>query len=253
MSIPTKRLDALEPTANPGRDHKVAAMRDGISNNLRIEQILSLLQADDIPDDAITLAKLGADARAAIDEALLRGKIIGEPFFLFDNITGVSAPDNSGEAKYIRLTAGQSGAGGYNEGLLTNESVSGSAPLVEATAEIATGPLAGQIVPLINTEEAFLRARETSGALQMDQKQRTTGRFANGRSSYSNTSYSLGTEDGAFTGIGGHTNGPSASSGPGWTNMDFDSANSPDARVSATTAGETRSKNRSATAYMRIA
>lgn len=65
MSIPTKRLDALDPTFSPERNHEVAAMRDGISNKLRVEQILALLQSSDIPDAAVTLAKLAADARAA--------------------------------------------------------------------------------------------------------------------------------------------------------------------------------------------
>ena len=245
MSIPTKRLDSLGTTINPARDHEVAAMRDGISNKLRVDQILALLQTSDIPDDAVTLDKLASGVTDAIEDAALRGKMLGEPFFLFDNIAGVSAPDNSGAAKYIRLTAGQSGAGGYNEGLLTNESVSGSAPLVEATAEIATGPLAGQIVPLINTEEAFLRARETSGVLQMDQMQRITGSLAE---------YNAATEahTGAFT-RGAVTSSSRADGGSGRYEVAFNSANSPNARVSATTDGETRSKNRSATAYMRIA
>ena len=65
MNIPTKRLDALDPTINPQRDHEFAAMRDGISNKLRVEQILALLQSSDIPAEAVTLAKLAADARAA--------------------------------------------------------------------------------------------------------------------------------------------------------------------------------------------
>ena len=65
MTIPTKRLDGLNSTINPQRDHEVAAMRDGVSNKLRIEQILALLQTSDIPDAAVTLAKLAADARAA--------------------------------------------------------------------------------------------------------------------------------------------------------------------------------------------
>ena len=65
MTIPTKRLDGLDSTINPQRDHEVAAMRDGISNRLRVEQILALLQSSDIPNAAVTLAKLAADARAA--------------------------------------------------------------------------------------------------------------------------------------------------------------------------------------------
>ena len=267
------RLDGLNPTFSPQRDHEVAAMRDGISNKLRVEQILALLQSSDIPNAAVTLAKLAADARAAenhtldaaiadvlgldpadrnvqkaIESLVARGgKLIGEPFFLFDNITGVAPPDNSGAAKYIRLTAGQSGAGGYNESLLTNESVSGSAPLVEATAEIATGPLAGQIVPLINTEEAFLRARETSGALQLDQMQRITG-FAERVYGPALSFDYLGSLS-AVSFRGASAGGTSTLAA---ADLVLDSANSPDVRASSTTGGETRSKNRSATAYMRI-
>ena len=271
MNIPTRRLDDLSSTINPQRDHEVAAMRDGISNKLRIEQVLALLQSSDIPGEAVTLAKLAEDARAAenhtfdpsgtgltatdvqgaIEAAVLRGKMLGEPFFLFDNITGVSAPDNSGAAKYIRLTAGQSGAGGYNEGLLTNESVSGSFPLVEATAEIAVGPLAGQIVPLINTEEAVLRARETSGVLQFDQKQRTIGEL--NRVGPNRVAFFSG--GGAFTAVAGSEKPVDQGTGTNISvrgDVTFDSGNSPDARVSSTTSGETRSKNRSATAYMFI-
>jgi len=99
------------------------------------------------------------------------GRMIGEPFVLFDNITGVSEPDNSGTRKFIKLTAGLTGAGAYNEGLLENESVTGTAPLVEATAEIATGPLAGETVHLMNSEGSFLRAGTTAGTLQNDQTQ----------------------------------------------------------------------------------
>ena len=269
MNITTRRLDSLQPTIIPQRDYEIAAMRDGISNKLRVEQVLALLQSSDIPDDAVTLEKLAAGARAAsghtfddatanlgetdvqgaIEALALMRKMLGEPFFLFDNLAGVSAPSNSGAAKYIRLTAGQSGAGGYNEGLLINESVSGSAPLVEATAEIATGPLTGQVVPLINTEEVFLRARETSGVLQHHQMQRITG-------SIDSFWMNLGgviNDAGAVSSISGSGLSQRPNAGTNGTRgLSLDSANSPDARVSSTTSGETRSKNRSATAYMRI-
>lgn len=96
---------------------------------------------------------------------------IGEVFALWDHLDGVDPPDNAGAEKYIRLTAGQAGSGGYNEGLLTDESVSGSGPLVEATAEIATGPLEGEMVHLVNTEGALIRPGTTGGVLQMDQMQ----------------------------------------------------------------------------------
>jgi len=105
-----------------------------------------------------------ANVQAAIDEIAYKHHV-GEVFYLWDHLSGVDEPDNSGDATYIRLTANDS----YNNGLLENESVSGSAPKVVATAQIATGPLQGQTVHLINTEQSFLRARGTSGALQFDQ------------------------------------------------------------------------------------
>jgi len=65
MAISTRRIDELNPTTIPRRDHAFAGMRIGIANRIRIEQILSLLETEDIPDGAVTLAKLAADARAA--------------------------------------------------------------------------------------------------------------------------------------------------------------------------------------------
>lgn len=60
--------------------------------------------------------------------------------------------------RYVLCTAGQTGVGGYNEGILTGESVSGSAPLLEATATVALAgsPFDGQAIHLINTEGRFV-------------------------------------------------------------------------------------------------
>lgn len=96
-------------------------------------------------------------------------KAIGEPFAIWDHITGCPVPINSGAQKFIRLTAGLTGSGGYNEGLLGSESVSGSSPLILATATILAGPMTGQTVRLINTEGRFLRAGVTSGVIQDSQ------------------------------------------------------------------------------------
>ena len=262
MSIPTKRLDSLDTTNNPQRDHEVAAMRDSISNKLRIDQILGLMVLADLPSAALAASNHTIDAaiadllgldpadrnvQKAIESLAARGgKFLREVFYLFDHIPGDDPPDNSGAAKYIRLTAGQSGAGGYNEGLLTDEIVDGSFPLVEATAEIAVGPLAGQRVALLNTEEAFLRARETSGVLQMDQMQRIEGRVQAGDGTpVTSGAFTFSSDGSSLRGLQ-ETTGRDGG-------LIFDSANSPDARVSSTTSGETRSKNRSATAYMRVA
>ena len=163
---------------------------------------------------------------------------IGVPFALWDHMAAAIIPDNQGDVKFIKLTANDS----YNDGLLINEVVSGSAPLVEAEAEIAVGPLTGQVVPLINTEQRFLRAG-ASGTKQMDQMQRIFGQM------------------GRFTGDG-TTNGAISRGGTSSSfstgsfdrrQFTFNSANSPDARASETTDGETRPKNITATYYMRIA
>lgn len=95
---------------------------------------------------------------------------IGVPIPVFDHISGVTPPPTDRSYRYIKLTAGETGAGGYNEGVLTGESVSGSAPYINATAVVnfAGSPINGQTIPLLNTEGRFLRAGPTSGALQDD-------------------------------------------------------------------------------------
>src|SRR5690606_34982418 len=53
------------------------------------------------------------------------GKAIGEPFFLWDHISGVAVPPTSvAGLRFVKLTASDA----YNAGVLTGESVSGSAP-----------------------------------------------------------------------------------------------------------------------------
>lgn len=93
-------------------------------------------------------------------------KLLGELFGVWAHLGG--PPPKKG--LHVELTAGLTGSGGYNEGLLTSESVSGTAPLVTATAQIATGPLTGQTIQLINTERRVLRAG-SSGTIENDQIQ----------------------------------------------------------------------------------
>jgi len=181
---------------------------------------------------------------------------VGVPFEIWDHLAAILLPDNTGPIKFIRLTAGQSGVGEYNEGLLTDEQVSGSAPLVEADAEIAVGPMAGQRVPLINTEAAFVRPGPSSGTLQFDQMQRITGTFGIRRSEAGGLSETTFNTVGAISNGGVGSSNVSRISTTSPTDLvrlvNFNSAGSPDARVSGTTSGETRSKNRQATYYMRI-
>lgn len=95
-------------------------------------------------------------------------KSIGEPFPLWDHITGCPLPTNTANHTFIKLTASDA----FNTGLLTSESVTGSAPLVVATAVISVSgsPINGQTVSLINTERRFLRAG-AAGTVENDQLQ----------------------------------------------------------------------------------
>lgn len=80
---------------------------------------------------------------------------IGVPIpIYFDGATQVPPIPSSGY-RYIKLTAADS----YNSGVLTGEAVSGSSPLIIATATInlAGSPINGLSVNLINTERRFLR------------------------------------------------------------------------------------------------
>lgn len=211
--------------------------------------------AIDFIDAALAGSDTLVDAVAAIQA--LGAKPIGEPFGLWDHLVGCPIPSNAGTAKFIKLTAGLMGVGAYNEGLLGSESVTGTAPLVTATANILVGPMTGQTVHLINTEEAFLRARSTSGALQQDQMQRITGRFGIRRSEAGGLSETTFDTSGAIAnggvGVSNVSRLDTTDTASGSRLVTFDSASSPDARTSSTTSGETRTKNVSATFYLRIA
>lgn len=93
-------------------------------------------------------------------------KAVGEPFALRDDLAGVPLPPTNNDAyRYIKLTA----ADAYNTGVLTSESVSGSAPNVIATAVISLvgSPINGRTVNLLNTERRFIRAG-SSGTVEAD-------------------------------------------------------------------------------------
>lgn len=175
---------------------------------------------------------------------------IGQPFPIWTNLEGVSEPNNDGPYSFIKLSASDP----YNNGLLVNESVIGGAPLIEATAEINVGPLAGQIVHLVNTEGAFIRPSEVSGVLQMDQMQRLSGTVrtesnsGDGLDHFTDPSGALTTSGSGGDGVQANGGGQ----GDARFNLTFDSANSPQARVSSSTDGETRPKNVNAIFYMRI-
>lgn len=96
---------------------------------------------------------------------------IGAVIAVQTDIVGIAVPPNNlATYRYIELTAGKTGAGQYNNGSLGSESVSGSAPLILATASVtlAGSPIVGQTVRLINSERRFLRAG-SAGTLEDSQ------------------------------------------------------------------------------------
>lgn len=168
---------------------------------------------------------------------------IGKPFGLWTHLAGVSAPPtNNPNYRYIKLTASDS----YNTGVLTSESVSGSAPLVQATAVInsAGSPMNGQTVRLINTERRVIRAG-SSGVVEADALQGHKHRLPSSYASadlapygtFSPTPQTFTHGDGTATAFG-HLSS---------TASDSDGSNG-----APRIAGETRVKSIGAEYYMRI-
>lgn len=93
-------------------------------------------------------------------------------------------PTNDPRFRYVLCTAGEDGAGAYNEGILTGETVTGTAPLIEATAvvDLDGSPLDGLTIHLINTERRFVGAGETE-AFEDDSIQEMEGQVGLGATS----------------------------------------------------------------------
>ncbi len=109
-------------------------------------------------------------------------------------------PTDDPRFRYVLCTAGEDGVGGYNEGILTGETVTGSAPLVEATAvvDLDGSPFDGLTIHLVNTEERFIGAAE-SERVQDDSLQEITGQFIGMRGDTAALGQSTGGEaTGAF-------------------------------------------------------
>jgi hypothetical protein len=162
---------------------------------------------------------------------------VGVPIAVFDNIAGVSQPPTTNSAyRYIKMTA----ADAYNTGVLTSESVTGSAPLVIATAVVSLSgsPINGKTVQLINTERRSLRAGN-SGGVEADQGQgHRHSPLSPATAFISLSSVAAWTLPGPANGIG-----QSATTGDPVT----DSTNG-----TPRIGNETRSKNIGVTYYMRV-
>lgn len=216
--------------------------------NMGTKKIVSL--ADGTGDkDAINKSQL--DAAVAILTDPWAFQPIGAYIAHDDAVVGLVAPPKDKAYRYVELTAGLTGSGAYNERILTTETVSGSAPLISATAVInlTDSPLNGKTIRLINTERRFLRAG-SAGTLQDDAMQDfsslfQTRRLAGGESIFVGTS-------GAFS------LNPASGPGAARINAGGDTALSSDqisfvlSGSSARTANETRSRNIGVKFYRRI-
>lgn len=159
---------------------------------------------------------------------------IGVPIGLLFDIPATIPPTNK-SYRYIKLTASDA----YNTGVLTGQAVSGSAPLVIATATIslAGSPLDGLTVNLINTERRSLKAGNAT-TVEQDALQDHTHRTSFGEMYFFATAGSQS----ALTGniINGTGGTATALAGTGLVS------------ATARTATETRVKNIGVTYYMRI-
>lgn len=186
------------------------------------------------------------------DKWSLRG--IGEWYFADTSRAGVEIPPQSNAlSTWIELTAGLTGVGAFNNGKLTSESVSGSTPLVIATAVIslAGSPMNGQTVDLLNTESRIIRPSTSPGTKQNDALQEVTGYFELRKMSDGTAMY-VGT-NGAFSnnpsaGGAAPRNGAAPGAALSSDAINFALSGGPGAR----TAVETRMKNLGVKAYMRI-
>lgn len=164
---------------------------------------------------------------------------IGWPYLVDTSLVGADIPPaSSTDTVWIELTAGLTGAGAFNAGKLTTESVSGSAPLVLASAvvSLADSPLNGKTIRLLNTEGRILRPSTSPGTLQNDAIQNIIGTI----------------NIGALISTSGVFSTTSASVSRSDTNRTDSSKVTFDASDAVRTSTETRMKNLGVKAYMRI-
>jgi hypothetical protein len=101
------------------------------------------------------------------------GTPVGGTISLPTHLLGIVEPPLDASFRYIKLTAGESGSGQYNESVLTGETVTGAAPLIVATAVInlTTSPINGLTVNLLNSEGRYIKPGTSSGTASNDQIQ----------------------------------------------------------------------------------
>jgi hypothetical protein len=123
---------------------------------------------------AVLARALQTDFTELSDNVKWLGTPVGETLALPTNLAGIVAPPTDNATfRYILLTAGESGVGEYNETILTGETITGSAPLVVATAvvNLAASPIDGLTVNLLNSEGRYIKPGTSSGAVANDKMQ----------------------------------------------------------------------------------
>lgn len=162
--------DLADLRAKIGVTAAITALSDSVTSALAAKLALD---GSNFADDAAKATFRAATGLAYADLPWLAVPV-GGVVALPTHLTGCAIP-GTGSALYrfAQLTAGLTGAAAYNENVLGAESVSGSAPLVQATANVTlTGsPMIGQTIRLLNTEGRFVRPGTSSGTVRADQFQ----------------------------------------------------------------------------------
>ncbi|WP_392563449.1 phage tail protein [Orbus wheelerorum] len=159
--------DNVIPSSNTEKWQKL--IKDASIEQKGIVQLSSAIDSD----SEITAATSKA-VRNVIDDLKNNmkwySKAIGE-LCTFDPVD--IPPTNLPGCRYVRLTVNDS----YNDGILTNQIVSGSEPLINATAMInlPNSPLHGKAINLLNTEGRAIVAGTTNGILRDDAIQNIHG------------------------------------------------------------------------------
>lgn len=286
------RIDALDPTGIVDEDMVLPVMLGGQTYKLTLAQIVSLFYEGAPADLDTWLEMVAAlndkhplihnssgksllvdadeiggtnsaNAFAAIKVTLanLRTSLAADPWafqpvgayvWIDDAISGLVEPPKDKAYRYIKCTAGLTGVGAYNEGCLSGESVTGSAPLIVATANVSLSgsPFVGQSQRLLNTEKRSLRPG-VAGTLENDAIQNIVGSFDLRKMNDGSAMYTATT--GAFTSTAsGGGSAPRNSAAPGATLtadlISFSAANDTNVR----TATETRVRGMQVSLYRRI-
>jgi hypothetical protein len=258
-------IDDLNPVP-ASRAHILPATTGGSADRISVEEILGLLASSDLlpvlHGSGLKTALIAADRLILWDSvssqfrevtlanfwAQLKWKAVkvGEAYLVNTALAGVDIPPISDpEVSFIELTAGLTGSGAFNNGKLSTESVSGSAPLVTASAvvSLAASPMVGQTVQLINTEGRSLRPNTSPGVLQNDAIQGHHHDMWDGTSS---TTAPLAV-NGSIASTGGVVGVVS-----GTSRIWAGTAKSDGTNGTTRIANETRGKNLGVKAYMRI-